>query len=114
MNSTMTSVGEGVSDFPPMMRRMCSVTTDVSTKVIENMTEGVEDGTGGIARAQIAPEEPSELSNSKRLHNFGSVEFENVRKIHRDIMLSMAESTDERAGLGKLVRLIRWCYAREA
>lgn len=97
-----------------MMRRMCSVSTEVGAKVIQNTTEGIGNATKGIVRAQIAPENPSELSNSKRLHDFGRVEFENVRKIHRDIMRSMAGSTDESAGLEKVMRLIRWCYAREA
>ena len=99
----MTSVDEGVSGFPTMMRQMCSVITEVAAEVIENTTEGIEDPTSGIARAHITPGEASKLSNSKRLHSCGCVEFENVGKINGDIMLSMPESADERAGLGKLV-----------
>lgn len=100
----MTSVDEGVSDFPTMMRQRCSVITEVAAEVIENMTEGIEGETRGIARAHTTPGERSNLSNSKRLHSCRCVEFGNVRKINGDIMLSMPESADVRAGLGRLVR----------
>lgn len=112
MDTTITSVdevfskGSCVSDLPPITRRMCSVTIEVAARVIKDTTEH-------IARARMAPEKPEEIPNS-RLHNFGCVEFENVRRVHRDIMLSIAEKTDERTGLGKLVSMIMWCYAREA
>lgn len=93
------SKGSCVSDVPLTTRQKCSITTEVAAKVIKDTSGDIEDATEAIARA-------------KRLHNFGRVEFENARKIHRDIMLSIAEKTDERTGLGKFVRLLRWCYAR--
>ena len=72
----------------------------------------IKDTTEDIARARMA--EPEGLPTSRRLHNIRCVEFENVRRVHRDIILSVAEKTVERTGLGKVGRMIMWYYAREA
>ena len=54
---------------------------------------------------------------AKRLHEFGLIDFENIRRIHRDIMVSLTSHTDERSGLGQVIRHLKdcqmcWCDAR--
>lgn len=56
---------------------------------------------------RVAREENYASPAEHRLHEFGLIDFENVRRIHRNIMDSITSNTDERGGLGLALRHFR-------
>lgn len=51
----------------------------------------------------------SPAKGADRLHEFGLIDFENIRRIHRDIMNSLVSYTDERCHLGIAIRHLNEC-----
>lgn len=59
--------------------------------------------------AERVEREENYALSATRLHEFGLIDFENIRRIHRNIMASLASHTDCRCRLGLVVHHIKEC-----